>query len=132
MFLRQDYAYKELLVLNDCPGQELICDAPDVFVINFPRRFRTLGEKLNAGIALAEGSIIVPWNDDDIMLPWRITKSLERLADTGYYNPQVYWFLDSSGLHNDHQWALATTARCLPVLPSIWWMDIPIPVGMKI
>jgi hypothetical protein len=36
-FLRQDYAYKELLVLNDCPGQELICDAPDVFVINFPQ-----------------------------------------------------------------------------------------------
>ena len=103
LFLRQDYADKELLVLNDCPGQELICDAPDVFVINFPRRFRTLGEKLNAGIALAQGSIIAPWNDDDIMLPWRLSKSLERLADAGYYNPQVYWFLDPAGLHNDHQ-----------------------------
>jgi glycosyltransferase involved in cell wall biosynthesis len=101
-FLRQDYAYKELLVLNDCPGQELICDAPDVFVINFPRRFRTLGEKLNAGIALAEGSIIVPWNDDDIMLPWRITKSLDELAEADYYNPVLYWFLDTSGLHKEH------------------------------
>jgi glycosyltransferase involved in cell wall biosynthesis len=27
-FLRQDYAEKELLVLNDCAGQELVCDAP--------------------------------------------------------------------------------------------------------
>src|SRR5438876_11343843 len=25
-FLRQDYAEKELLVLNDCAGQELVCD----------------------------------------------------------------------------------------------------------
>src|SRR5690349_243347 len=27
-FLRQDYAEKELIVLNDCPEQELLCDAP--------------------------------------------------------------------------------------------------------
>ena len=102
-FLRQDYPDKELLVLNDCPGQELLCDAPDVLVINFPRRFRSLGEKLNAGIALAQGSIIAPWNDDDIMLPWRLSTSLERLADAGYYNPEMYWFLDPAGLHKDHQ-----------------------------
>ncbi len=101
-FLRQDYQDKELIVLNDCPGQELICDAPDVFVINLPRRFRSYGEKLNAGIALAQGSIIALWNDDDIMLPWRLSKSLERLADAGYYNPHAYWFLDSQGLHKDH------------------------------
>jgi glycosyltransferase involved in cell wall biosynthesis len=102
-FLRQDYPDKELIVLNDCPGQELICDALDVCVINVPRRFRSYGEKLNAGIALAQGSHIALWNDDDIMLPWRLSKSLERLADAGYYNPQVYWFLDSAGLHTDHQ-----------------------------
>lgn len=101
-FLRQDYPNKELIVLNDCPGQELICDAPDVFVINLPRRFRSYGEKLNAGIALAQGSLIALWNDDDIMLPWRLSKSFERLADAGYYNPQVYWFLDPAGLHQDH------------------------------
>jgi glycosyltransferase involved in cell wall biosynthesis len=101
-FLRQDYPNKELIVLNDCPGQELICDAPDVFVINLPRRFRSYGEKLNAGIALAQGSIIAPWNDDDIMLPWRLSTSLSRLAGSGYYNPQVYWFLDPQGLHKDH------------------------------
>jgi glycosyltransferase involved in cell wall biosynthesis len=102
-FLRQDYPDKELLVLNDCPGQELICDTPDVFVINLPRRFHTYGEKLNTAIALAQGSLIALWNDDDIMLPWRLSKSLERLADAGYYNPQVYWFLDAAGLHHDHQ-----------------------------
>lgn len=100
-FLRQDYPDKELLVLNDCPGQELSCDAPDVFVINLPRRFHTYGEKLNAAIALAQGSHIALWNDDDIMLPWRLSISLERLGDAGYYNPRAYWFLDADGLHKD-------------------------------
>ncbi len=101
-FLRQDYPDKELIILNDCPGQELICNVPDVTVINLPRRFRSYGEKLNAAIALAQGSIIALWNDDDIMLPWRISKSLEKLGSADYYNPQVYWFLDPQGLHKDH------------------------------
>jgi glycosyltransferase involved in cell wall biosynthesis len=101
-FLRQDYPDKELIVLNDCPGQELICDAPDVLVINLPRRFSSYGEKLNAGIALAQGSLIAPWNDDDIMLPWHLSKSIEQLADCDYYNPQVYWLLDPQGLHKGH------------------------------
>lgn len=106
-FLRQDYSNKELIVLNDCPSQELICDAPDVIMINLPRRFRSIGEKFNAGIALAEGNIIAPWSDDDIMLPWRLTKSLERLAGADYYNPSTYWFLDAGGLHKDHAMSLA-------------------------
>jgi glycosyltransferase involved in cell wall biosynthesis len=58
--LKQDYADKELIVLNDCPGQELFCDAPGVIVINVPRRFRSLGEKYNAAIALARGDLIAP------------------------------------------------------------------------
>jgi glycosyltransferase involved in cell wall biosynthesis len=100
-FLRQDYPEKELLVINDCPGQELVCDAPGVVVINFPRRFSSWGEKLNAGIALAQGSLIAPWDDDDIMLPWRLSKSLERLADADYYNPHAYWFLNARSLQSD-------------------------------
>ena len=27
------------------------------------------------------------------MLPWRLSKSVERLADADYYNPHAYWFL---------------------------------------
>jgi glycosyltransferase involved in cell wall biosynthesis len=101
-FLRQDYLEKELIILNDCPGQELVCDAPDVLVINVPRRFHSHGEKLNAGIALAAGDLIAPWDDDDIMLPWRLSKSVERLADADYFNSCAFWFLDSQGLHQDH------------------------------
>ncbi len=102
-FLRQDYAEKELIVLNDCPGQELICETPDVLVINVPRRFGSLGEKLNAGMALASGSLLTNWDDDDISLPWRLSTSIARLGEADYYNPGAYWFLDPNGLHSDHQ-----------------------------
>jgi glycosyltransferase involved in cell wall biosynthesis len=106
-FLRQDYPQKELIVLNDCPGQRLACAAPGVTVVNWPRRFRSLGEKRNAAAALADGYALLPWDDDDIMLPWRISTSVRRLGGADYFNPSRYWFIDSAGLHRDHGRALA-------------------------
>ena len=41
-FLRQTYPNKEMVVVNDCPGQDLLCDAPDVRVVNVPERFPTI------------------------------------------------------------------------------------------
>ena len=101
-FLRQDHPEKELIVLNDCPEQELVCEAPGVSIINVPRRFHTIGEKYNGAIALSDGEFIAPWDDDDITLPWRLSKSLELLGNADYYNPRGYWLLDSKGLHLDH------------------------------
>ena len=105
-FLRQDYPDKELVILNDCPGQELICDAPGVTVINLPRRFGSTGEKFNAAIGLTVGEVLVPWDDDDICLPWRLSLSLERMDGADYYNPRRYWLLNSRGLQSDHQMSL--------------------------
>jgi glycosyltransferase involved in cell wall biosynthesis len=102
-FLRQDYLEKELIVLNDCPGQELVCDVPGVVVVNVSRRFRSLGEKLNAGMALASGSLLTNWDDDDISLPWRLSTSIARLGEADYYNPGAYWYRNPKGLHTDHQ-----------------------------
>ncbi|MGH2675294.1 MAG: glycosyltransferase family 2 protein [Actinomycetota bacterium] len=101
-FLRQDYEDKELILLNDCPGQELACDAPEVVVVNMPRRFRSLGEKCNAAIGLATGDVLARWDDDDISMPWRLSQGLELLGDSDYFNPGGYWFLDGRGLHRDH------------------------------
>jgi hypothetical protein len=100
-FLRQDYPNKELIVLNDCPDQELVCDAPGVRVVNAPELFPTLGGKHNAAIRLSRGELIAPWDDDDISLPWRLSLSVERLGDADYFNPRRYWFLDGAGLHGD-------------------------------
>lgn len=106
-FLLQDYPDKELLVLNDCPGQHLECDAPGVTVINVPRRFRSLGEKRNAAIALTDGSALLPWDDDDIMLPWRISMSVHRLMGADYFNPGRYWLMTPAKLHRTHPRGIA-------------------------
>jgi glycosyltransferase involved in cell wall biosynthesis len=100
-FLRQTYPNKELIVVNDCSAQELICDAPGVRVVNMPERFPSLGDKYNAAIALSTGELLAPWEDDDISLPWRLSLSVERLGEADYFNPRRYWFLDGDGLHAD-------------------------------
>ena len=77
-------------------------DHPRVRVVNLPDRYRTLGEKYNAMVSLASGSLLAPWEDDDISLPHRLELSRERLGDRDYFNPRRYWFLDDDGLHWDH------------------------------
>jgi glycosyltransferase involved in cell wall biosynthesis len=90
-FLRQDYAHKELILLNDCAGQVLACNAPGVRVYNIPKRFDTPGEKLAAGIELSLGELIASWIDSDISLPWRLSYSLLQLGSGERYVPGAYW-----------------------------------------
>jgi glycosyltransferase involved in cell wall biosynthesis len=101
-FLRQTDVHSELLILNDQPAQEVAFEHPRVRVINHKERFGTLGEKYNALVSLAAGSLLAPWEDDDISLPHRLELSRERLGERDYYNPRRYWFLNHEGLHWDH------------------------------
>jgi glycosyltransferase involved in cell wall biosynthesis len=105
-FLIQDYSGpKELLILNDYPGQTLEFDHPEVQVINVPKRFRSLGEKMNAAAALCSHDVIFVWSDDDIYLPHRISLSVERLERTkGFFKAsQAYFWNDGliSGLERN-------------------------------
>jgi hypothetical protein len=95
-FLRQDYlGQKELIVLNDHDEQTLWFDHPEVRVINIPYRFRTVGEKCNAAIALASHDLIFVWDDDDIYLPHRISFSVDHFDPAqGFFKPRQAWFLD--------------------------------------
>lgn len=100
-FLRQDYSGpKELLVLNDLAEQELVCNEPQVRVINVPVRFRTVGEKRNASAALAAHDILFVWDDDDVFLPHRISYCVEKLRVTGrpFYKPSLAWILNGDTL----------------------------------
>ena len=91
-FHRQDYqGEKELVILNDCPDQILEYNHPEVFIINVPKRFRTIGEKRNACIAMCSGDVIVPWDDDDISLPWRISLSLKYKGEKPYFKNTKAW-----------------------------------------
>jgi len=103
-FTRQDYPAdrRELLILNDAPGQELTCPVPGVRVVNAPARYPTLGDKLNALSDLAAGEVILPQDDDDVPLPHRARQAVERLGGADYWNPQASWYEDAAGLHADH------------------------------
>jgi glycosyltransferase involved in cell wall biosynthesis len=93
-FLRQDYPHKELLILNDTPGQTLECTAPGVTVFNRAQRFSDVGAKVAWLIEHAHGDVYCRWDDDDISLPWRIRLSLERLGSRPTWRPTTYWFDD--------------------------------------
>jgi predicted O-methyltransferase YrrM len=79
-FERQDYPNKELIVLDD--GEDAIADLiPQNASIRYIRidQRRTMGAKHNAGCELARGDIVVHWDDDDWMAPWRLSYQVESL-----------------------------------------------------
>jgi glycosyltransferase involved in cell wall biosynthesis len=90
-FLRQDYPHKELLILNDTPGQTLECSAPGVRILNRRRRMPDLGTKIACLIDAARGNLLCRWDDDDISLPWRLTLSVARLGKRPYWRPSNAW-----------------------------------------
>lgn len=126
-FLRQDYTGPaELLILNDTPHQELeVVDdwsttrrGPRIVrVINLPIRFCTLGEKYISAMGIVSGGeneIMMWWDDDDISLPWRISRSVERLTTpplSEYYNPGGYWYLSQRG-ELEHNHAMGPSFNC--------------------
>ncbi len=79
-FLRQDYARKELIIVDD--GADPIGDlgpADDrIRYIRLAER-RTIGAKRNLACEAARGDIICHWDDDDWHAAWRITYQVEAL-----------------------------------------------------
>lgn len=109
-FLRQTYPNKELIVLNDCPGQILSCDAPGVRIYNTPNRCNSVGEKRNLAVALARGEVLAPWDDDDISLPWRLELSVARLGEADYYSPGIIWVSRDGHMQRHPIWYFAHVA----------------------
>ncbi|MCP3709796.1 glycosyltransferase family 2 protein [Paraburkholderia sp. CNPSo 3274] len=117
MFLAQDYPQKELIILNDCVGQQFLGEFPDVRIVNRSSRFASLGEKRNACISLARGPVIAIWDDDDVYLPWRLSFSWSEMEQLGtsFYRPAQFWaYWGNADLHENqavpgwvsHQWVL--------------------------
>jgi glycosyltransferase involved in cell wall biosynthesis len=99
-FLQQEYSgSKELIVLNDYAEQTLVFDHPEVRMINLPTRFRTVGEKMNAAVALSSHNLLFVWDDDDIYLPHRLTFSLEHFdPQKGFFKPDAAWLWNNRTL----------------------------------
>jgi glycosyltransferase involved in cell wall biosynthesis len=83
-FQRQDYAERELIVLDD--GEDPVTDlVPDDPRIRYHRLERplVLGEKRNRACELARGELIAHWDDDDWQAPHRLRRQVEQMQASG-------------------------------------------------
>ena len=97
-FLRQDHAERELIIVDD--GEESVADlVPSAPSIRY-RRVEgplSIGAKRNLACAMARGSVIAHWDDDDWRSPRWLSTQLETLRGDGadlcgldrlyYYDP---------------------------------------------
>jgi glycosyltransferase involved in cell wall biosynthesis len=83
-FLNQDYANRELLILDDGsdPVADLVPDDPRIRYQRLELKL-TVGAKRNLAASLANGEFIIHWDDDDWMANWRIRYQLESLRKSG-------------------------------------------------
>jgi glycosyltransferase involved in cell wall biosynthesis len=86
-FLDQDYKNKQLIILNDQEGVELVLDncPKEIAIVNIPIRFGCLGEKRNFIHSLFPNSeYYCIFDDDDIYVPYRLSESVDLMK----INPQ--------------------------------------------
>jgi glycosyltransferase involved in cell wall biosynthesis len=97
-FLEQDYANRELVILDD--GADSIAElVPQDDRIQYHRLAgRTvLGTKRNLAAEAAHGDILVNWDDDDWFASWRLSYQLEELMRAGadVCGLDRLWFYDA-------------------------------------
>jgi predicted O-methyltransferase YrrM len=100
-FLRQDYPKRELIILDDGADSiaDLIPENPQIRYVRMAEK-RTMGAKHNMACEMAQGEIIVHWDDDDWMADRRLSyqvgellrqppMTLCGLARLIYYDPRA-------------------------------------------
>lgn len=87
-FLDQDYKDKELIIINDQEGVNLrLENSPiNIRILNFSKRFNSLGEKRNYLKSLANGEYCCIWDDDDLSVPFRISESVDLMQRNPQYD----------------------------------------------
>lgn len=81
-FLRQDYAHRELIVVDDGsdPVADCIPNHPDIRYLRLDQKL-TIGAKRNFACLQARGDVICHWDDDDWYPSWRIRTQVRTLVD---------------------------------------------------
>ncbi len=99
-FLQQDYENKELLIVDD--GDDCIEDLiPVSNQIRYIRseKNKTLGEKRNFCVRESQGNLIMHWDDDDWMAPYRISYQVSELlkhkAEVCGLQQMLYYEMDT-------------------------------------
>ena len=81
-FLRQDLTDSELLIVDDGsePAAALVPAHPRIRYVRLDGPRLTVGEKRNRACALASGTFIAHWDDDDWYPPWRLSRQIAALC----------------------------------------------------
>jgi len=96
-FKKQDYLYKELIIIDDgdTPVKHLVPDDPQIRYIYLDEKDPTIGAKRNIGCEHAQGEIITHWDDDDWYAPdwisYQVMSFLASGADIAGLNQVQYW-----------------------------------------
>lgn len=107
-FLNQNYLDKELIIVNDHEHITLKYNHPRVKIINLSTRFPSIGDKRNFCIQQSDGEMIVPLDDDDIMLPNYLDICHERLSKN-------YWWCGmNSFIFNRDEKKMKMSSALLP------------------
>ncbi len=83
-FLRQTYANRELIIVDDGPESvaELIPPDPRIRYVRLPAKVN-LGAKRNRACQEAAGELLVHWDDDDWSADWRVAYQVAGLLREG-------------------------------------------------
>ena len=99
-FLRQNYPSRELIIVDDgvVRVEDLVPQDPRIRYFGLGKK-EPIGAKRNLACQEAQGEIIVHWDDDDWMAPWRLGYQVESLREKGadlcgldkirYYDPYL-------------------------------------------
>jgi len=92
MFQQQDYPNKELLILDDA-GQYDDQQGENWRLVSRKERFRSLGAKRNAAIALTshDTDAIAIWDDDDLYYPWALSAHARAFERSVWSRPKLIW-----------------------------------------
>lgn len=103
-FLEQDYADRELIVLDDA-GQYDDRQGDRWRLVSVARRFPSLGEKRNAAVALcsADAEALAVWDDDDVYLPWALSASVAALKKAPWSRPGIVLHERADGKLKQHR-----------------------------
>lgn len=116
-FLRQSYANRELIIVDDSdkPAGDLCAGLPGVRYIRLTQPTNT-GTKLNIGIEAARGDVLQKIDDDDFYHRDFLSIAEDRLPASGTHEHVVAWccFLvlfrgDARPRHSGHGWAAGGT-----------------------
>jgi len=103
-FLEQDYADRELVILDDA-GQYGNHQGDRWRLVSVDRRFASLGEKRNAAVELISPDVeaLAVWDDDDIYLPWALRGSVAALRVAPWSRPSLVLHEGADGRLRQHR-----------------------------